>query len=231
MRSRSSEHSRFTLAAPAAFPARGSRLFQRLYAEGTAARPVAPETGPLGRVCALKKGGVCMPNASKEARVVEIKERFNAADAVIMADYRGLTVKEMQALRVKLREVGCDVRVYKNSLTEIAIRELALPNLDEFLEGPTAFVFVEGDPVTPAKTLTTFAKDHVALELKGGLVANQVVGLEGVKAIATLPSREELLAKLLGTIQNPLRGTVQVLAGPARAFVTVVDAIAKQKAA
>ena len=172
-----------------------------------------------------------MPTATKEARVVEIKDRFNAAEAVIMADYRGLSVKEMQELRVKLREVGCEVKVYKNSLTEIAIRELALPNMDEFLQGPTAFVFIDADPVAPAKALTAFAKEHEALELKGGLVQNQVVSAASVKAIATLPSREELIAKLLGTMQNPLRGNVQVLAGPARAFVTALDAIAKQKAA
>lgn len=172
-----------------------------------------------------------MPTETKETRVVEIKDRFNAAEAVIMVDYRGLTVKEMQELRGKLRELGCEAKVYKNSLTEIAIRELALPNMDEFLAGPTAFVFVVGDPVAPAKALTTFAKEHEALELKGGLVQNQVVGAEGVKAIAMLPSREELIAKLLGTMQNPLRGTVTVLAGPARAFATVLDAIAKQKAA
>jgi len=85
--------------------------------------------------------------------------------------------------------------------------------------------------VAPAKALAAFAKEHQALELKGGFVQNQVVGAAGVKAIATLPSREELVAQLLGTMQNPLTGTVRVLAGPARAFATVLDAIAKQKAA
>lgn len=172
-----------------------------------------------------------MPTVSKETKVAEIKERFDGAEAVIMADYRGLTVKEMQELRVKVRAVGGEIKVYKNSLTEIAIRELALPNMDAYLEGPTAFVFIGEDPVAPAKALTTFAKEHQALELKGGLVQNQVVDAAGVKAIAMLPSREELIAKLLGAMQNPLRGTVTVLAGPARAFVTVLDAIAKQKAA
>jgi len=172
-----------------------------------------------------------MPTANKEGLVSEIKDRFNAAEAVIMADYRGLTVKEMQALRVKVREAGGEIKVYKNSLTEIAIRELALPNMDEYLAGPTAFVFIDTDPVAPAKALTTFAKEHNALELKGGYVQSRVLGSEGIKAIAMLPSREELIAKLLGTIQQPLTGTVSVLAGPARAFATVLDAIAKQKAA
>jgi len=172
-----------------------------------------------------------MPTANKEALVAEIKDRFNESAAVIMADYRGLTVKQMQQLRTKVREVGGEIKIYKNSLTEIAVRELALPSMDEFLAGPTAFVFIEGDAVAPAKALTTFAKENPALELKGGFVQNQVVDSAGVKAIASLPSREELLAKLLGTMLNPLTGTVRVLSGPARAFVTVVDAIAKEKAA
>ena len=148
-----------------------------------------------------------------------------------MVDYRGLTVKEMQELRGSVRDTGGEIKVYKNSLTEIAIRELALPSMDEYLDGPTAFVFIAGDPVAPAKALATFAKAHQALELKGGFVQSQIVDAAGVKAIATLPSREELIAKLLGTMQNPLTGTVRVLSGPARAFATVLDAIAKQKAA
>lgn len=172
-----------------------------------------------------------MPTANKEALVAEIKDRFSSAEAILMIDYRGLTVKEMQQLRGKVREVGGDITVYKNSLTEIAIRELALPNMDAYLAGPTAFVFVDADPVAPAKALTAFAKEHQALELKGGYVENQVVDANGLKAIATLPSREELIAKLLGTMLNPLSSTVRVLSGTSRAFVTVLDAIAKDKAA
>lgn len=172
-----------------------------------------------------------MPTISKEERVSEIKERFNGSEAVIMADYRGLSVKQMEELRVRVREAGGEIKIYKNTLTEIAIRELALPSMDEFLAGPTAFVFIASDPVAPAKALTTFAKDNQALEIKGGFVQSQIVDSAGVKAIASLPTREELLAKLLGTMLNPLTGTVRVLSGPARAFVTVADAIAKQKAA
>ena len=103
--------------------------------------------------------------------------------------------------------------------------------MDEYLAAPTAFIFIAEDPVAPAKALNSFAKEHQALELKGGFVQSQVIDAAKVKAIATLPSREELVAKLLGTMQNPLTGTVRVLSGPARAFATVLDAIAKQKAA
>jgi large subunit ribosomal protein L10 len=172
-----------------------------------------------------------MPTAQKETLVDEIKDRFAASPSVLLADYRGLSVKQLQQLRVALREVGGELTVYKNSLTEIAMRELALPSLTEYLAGPTAFVFVDEDPVAPAKALTTFAKEHKALELKGGLVENQVVGADGVKAIATLPSREELIAKLLGTMLNPIVGFARVLNGPTEAFARTVQAVADQKAA
>jgi len=172
-----------------------------------------------------------MPTLQKEDKVVEIKDRFTGSGAVIMADYRGLTVKEMQALRNDLRAIGCELKVYKNSLTEIAIRELALPNMDAFLAGPTAIVFTGEDPVAPAKALVTFAKKHKALEVKGGLVENQVVDADGVKAIASLPSREELIAKLLGTMLNPIVGFARVLNGPVEAFARTVSAVADQKTA
>jgi large subunit ribosomal protein L10 len=172
-----------------------------------------------------------MPTVQKEDLVAAIKDRFAESPAVIMADYRGLSVKEMQQLRIALRAAGAEMTVYKNSLTEIAMRELAMPDMSEYLAGPTGFVFISGDPVAPAKALTAFAKDHKALEVKGGLVENQVIDAEGVKAIATLPSREELLAKLLGTMLNPIVGFARVLNGPVEAFARTVQAVADQKAA
>ena len=172
-----------------------------------------------------------MPTPEKEAAVEEIKDRFTSADSVILADYRGLSVKDMQELRSKLREAGSEMKIYKNRLTEIAVRELALPNMDEFLQGPTAFVFAMGDPVAPAKALTTFAKEHEVLEIKGGLVDNRVLEVSEIKTLAALPSREELIAKLMGTLQNPATKTVRVLGGPASAFARVLGAIAEQKQA
>ena len=172
-----------------------------------------------------------MPTTQKESLVEEIKDRFAASQAVILVDYRGLSVKELEMLRNKLREAGAELTVYKNSLTEIAMRELALPSISDQLAGPTAFVFSAEDPVAPAKALTVFAKDHKSLELKGGLVENQVIDAEGVKAIATLPSREELIAKLLRTMLNPIVGFARVLNGPTEAFARTVQAVADQKAA
>jgi len=171
-----------------------------------------------------------MATATKQETVAEIKEKLSAAKAVIMTDYRGLTVKEMQALRVKLREADSEIHVYKNTLTEIAVREMALPSMGELLSGPTAFVFGV-DPVAPAKVIMDFAKEHKALEVKGGFVENRIVDANGVKAIASLPSREQLVAQLLGTMLNPMGNLVRVLNGPAAAMARVLNAIAEQKQA
>ena len=173
-----------------------------------------------------------MPTPHKEAVVAEIREKFAAAAAVILADFRGLSVKDMQVLRNKLRETGAEVRVYKNSLSLIAVRDLGLQEgLTELLVGPTIFVFAPEDPVAPAKALVDFAKEHHALQVKGGLMDKAPLDAVGVKAVAALPSRDELLAMLLATMQNPLVGVVRVLNGPAEAFARVVKAIADQKEA
>lgn len=172
-----------------------------------------------------------MPTNAKTDKVAEIKNRLTGSTGVIMADYRGLTVKEMQELRSKVREAGGEVKVYKNTLTEIAVRELALPSMDEFLNGPTAFVFAGEDPVAPTKAVMGFAKEHKALEVKGGFVQNAIVDAAAVKAIAALPSRDELIAKLLGTMLNPLVNTVRVLNAPVGALARAINAVAQQKEA
>jgi large subunit ribosomal protein L10 len=173
-----------------------------------------------------------MPTPQKEALVAEIRGKLEGSAAVIVADYRGLSVKDMQQLRVKMREAGSEVVVYKNSLALIAVRDLGLPEeLGEMLVGPTVFAFASEEPVAPAKALMAFAKDHEALQVKGGLIESAVVDAARMKAVAALPSREELVAKLLGTMQNPITGFVRVLNGPAGAFARVLRAIADQKEA
>lgn len=172
-----------------------------------------------------------MPTVQKETLVEEIKSRLTSAEGVIMVDYRGLTVKEMQELRGNVRGAGGDITVYKNRLTQIALRELAMPSLDEYLTGPTAFVFAGSDAVAPAKALQDFSKAHPALEIKGGLVQNQVVDAAGVKMIASLPSREELVAQLMGVLLSPVRGFMGMANAPVSAFARVVQAVADQKAA
>jgi large subunit ribosomal protein L10 len=172
-----------------------------------------------------------MPTVQKEGLVDEIKERLAASGGIILADYRGLSVKEMQELRVKVRAAGADLKIYKNRLTQIALRELAMPVLDEYLAGPTALVFMTDDPVAPAKVLQEFAKGHPALEVKGGLVESQVVDAASVIAIALLPSREELIAKVMSLMISPIRGFMGMANAPASAFARVIQAVADQKAA
>lgn len=172
-----------------------------------------------------------MPTKAKEATVAEIKERFSEAGGVILADYRGLSVKEMQELRTKLREVGGEVKVYKNTLTEIALRELDRPPMGEMLIGPTAIFFAGEDPVAPAKAALEFAKVHKSLEIKGGFLDGEVIGADRVKAIASLPSREELIAMFMGTALGPVRGFMSVANAPVAAFARAVRAVADQKAA
>ncbi len=172
-----------------------------------------------------------MPTTQKQELVVEIKERLSSSGGVILADYRGLSVKDMRALRNSLRETGGEATVYKNSLAQIAFRELGLPNIDEFLAGPTVFVFTPEDPVATAKALLAFSKMNKVFAFKGGLIEGNVVSAESMKTIASLPSREELIAKLMGTMLNPIRGFMAMSNAPAGAFARVVKAVADQKAA
>ena len=111
------------------------------------------------------------------------------------------------------------------------MKELDMPNVDEILSGPSAFVFAEGDPVASAKAIKDFAKGNENLVIKGGIMDGAFVDAEAVEKIAALPSREELIAKLLGSLQNPLTQTVRVLNGPMEAFARCVNAIAEQKPA
>jgi len=172
-----------------------------------------------------------MPNDQKSAVVAEIKDKITGSGGIILADYRGLSVKEMQELRGLVREAGGEIKIYKNRLTVIALRELAMPTMDEHLVGPTAFVFTPEDPVAAAKALVNYAKQHDALEVKAGFLDNEVVDAASVKAIASLPSREELIAKLMGTLLNPVRGFMSMANAPAGALARAMKAVADQKAA
>lgn len=172
-----------------------------------------------------------MPNAEKVKLVAQIKEDIEAADAIWAVDYRGLSVKQSEELRKAVREQDAYFKIYKNSLTERALDELGLPALGEVLEGPTAFVFATGDPVASAKAIKGFAKENKALIVKGGILDGAAVTAQQVIAIADLPSREELIAKLLGTLSNATTGLVRVLNGPAEQFVRTLQAVADSKAA
>lgn len=170
-----------------------------------------------------------MPNAENVKLLEEIKEDLSGAGAMWVVDYRGLTVKQIQELRRAIRGADATMKVYKNTLMHLALKETDGPDIDAVLSGPSAFVFTGEDPVASAKVLRDYAKDNEALEIKGGMMDGAFLDVAQVQAVASLPSREELIAKLLGTISNPLVKTVRVLNGPMEAFARTVSAIAGQK--
>jgi len=163
--------------------------------------------------------------------VDEIREKLQQSTLSVLTDYRGLNVVEVTDLRSQLREAGIEFKVVKNTLTWLAAKEIGLDTLRPYLEGPTAIAYSRTDPVAPARILSGFAKNHKALDIKAGVLEGQVISQELVKELADLPSRDHLLAKLLGTLQAPLAGLVNVLNGPIRNFVYVLDAVRLQKEA
>ena len=170
-----------------------------------------------------------MPTQQKAAQIEEIKERFQEASAVLLVDFRGMTVKQTEKMRRDLAEVGASMKVYKNTLATIALRELELPEMPEYLAGPTAFVLGGADAAAAAKVVKNTAADTKILQIKGGLMGQNVLSVDDVKALAELPSHDELVAKLLGTLQNPIAQFVRVLQGPAESFARVLGAIAETK--
>lgn len=166
----------------------------------------------------------------KEQTVADIKEKLEHSTSVVLTDYRGLNVAKVTKLRTQLRDAGIEYRVLKNTLTSRAAHQLGLEQLDSYLEGPTAIAFSK-DPVAPAKILFDFAKTNKELEIKAGILEGKVIDVNQVKALADLPSREQLLAKVLGAMQSPLYGMAAVLNGPLRNFVYALEAIRKQKEA
>jgi large subunit ribosomal protein L10 len=171
-----------------------------------------------------------MPTARKEAAVGELAEKLASAKNLFFTDYAGLTVGEITKLRGELRKDGSTYAVVKNTLFRIAAGDLA-PQLEEFLAGPTGVVFAGQDPVAPAKALKTFSDQVKKLSVKAAYIDGKIVDPKQVDVLAKLPPKIDLLAKLVGTIANPLRGLVTVLSGNQSGLVRVLDAIREQKEA
>ncbi len=170
-----------------------------------------------------------MARPDKVAAVAEIKEKLSKSKGVIIADYRGLNVAQATELRKQLRDAGVEYRVVKNTLTILAAKESGLDDMVSLLSGPTAIAFGYGDPVAPAKVLSEFARTNKALEIKGGVLEGRLLDVDGVKALAILPSREELLGQVARGMQSPIAGLVNVLQGTIRNFVYALEAVRKQK--
>ena len=151
-------------------------------------------------------GGGSMPNIQAKQQVVnEISEKFNESESAVLVDYRGLTVEEVTALRKELRDNDIDYKVYKNTLARRAIEGSDFEGLHDTLVGPTAIAFGKEDVVAPAKVLHNFAKDHEALEIKGGVIQGAVASLDEIKELSTLPDYDGLVSMLLSVLQAPVR--------------------------
>ncbi len=161
----------------------------------------------------------------KEAKVAEIKEKLEKSQSVILASYQGLTVEEDTQLRKNLREAGVEYKVYKNTLVTLAAKELGLEAISEYLEGPVSIAFGYEDATAPARILNDFAKDHKKLELKAGIVEGQIFDKEKVSQLATIPSKEVLIAKLLGSIKAPLSNLAYLLSAIKMTREEIIQAI------
>lgn len=169
-----------------------------------------------------------MPTAVKAAQIEDLVERLGRSQLTIIADYRGLSVDALQGFRARLKPLDAEFKVAKNTLTRIAAAQVGIEGLDPQLEGPTAILFAYGDIVAPAKAISEFARTSRILQVRAGVLNNQVLTPADVEAISSLPPREELLGKLVGLLASPMTRTVGVLSGPARSVVYLGNARVEQ---
>ena len=170
------------------------------------------------------------PNADKVALVGEISNLFAGADAVLLTEYRGLTVKRLGELRAALRPAGAQFRVFKNTLVRIAAHRNGL-DADSMLVGPTAIAFVKGDAVEVAKILRDFAKTNQNLIVKGGVLGTKMLTAAQVSSLADMPPRQQVLAEIAGLFAAPLSQFASLLGAPPRDFAYALSALADKKEA
>jgi large subunit ribosomal protein L10 len=169
----------------------------------------------------------------QKERVVEgLAARMREAPAMIVTDYRGLTVTQVATVRRSLHEAGATFHVAKNTLARIAAKQADRPDLVALLEGPTAIAFVAEDPAAAAKKLTELVRQTRILQVRGAVMNGQTLSAEDVRALGELPPRDVLQAQVVGAIAGPLQGAYNVLAAPLREFLVVLDQyIEKRQAA
>jgi len=164
----------------------------------------------------------------KQAMVSEVSAKLKGAQSVIVAEYRGLDVGRVTQLRSKARKSGLYLRVLKNTLARRAVKGTPFEKLAEKMVGPLMYGIAQ-DPVAGAKVIAEFAKEHEQFVIKAGAMPNTVMSVQDIKALATLPSREELLAKLLGTMQAPMVKLVRTMNEVPGKFVRALAAVRDQK--
>lgn len=167
----------------------------------------------------------------KKGEVAELSEKIKKAQAFVLADYRGINVQDDTQMRNDLRKANVEYKVVKNTLTKFAAEENGLNDLLPHLEGPTAIAISYTDPIAPAKILNEYSKKNDKIKLKAGYVEGKVIDIEGIKSLANIPSREELIAKMLGSFNAPISGFVNVLNGNIRGLVVALNAIAEKQGA
>jgi len=170
-----------------------------------------------------------MNREEKAAAVSERNEAMGTATNAFLIQFRGITVPQVTELRKQIRETNSRYVVVKNTLALIAVKDSPLTKLKDFFKGETAVAFNSTDGVVLAKALTKFAKDVPAVQFKGALLAGQVVPASQIQAIASLPSRDELLSKLLYLMQHPIRGLAVVLNANIRNIAVVIDQVRQQR--
>jgi large subunit ribosomal protein L10 len=171
-----------------------------------------------------------MPNVRNQGAVKSLVEKFKAMKGLILTEYHGLKVEEISELRSKLRVLGSEYVIVKNTLSKIALKQAGIQACEDF-SGPIALVIEHGDVLSPAKVVVDFSKTHAKLKVKAGLLEGKFIDTAAIEQLSTLPSREVLLAKMLGSMNAPMTGFVNVLVANIRGLVTVLDAIAKKQAA
>ncbi len=168
-------------------------------------------------------------NREEKARVIEELTEKLKGGSVVFVDYKGMNVAQSTRLRARSRESGVEFVVAKNTLAQRAANQAGVEGISEYLVGPTALAFSE-DPVAGAKVMAEFSDEIGTFELKGGLLdGDQVVDAEGVVALSRLPEREQLIAQVVGGIQSPIAGLVNVLNGTIRNLAVVLNQVAEQK--
>lgn len=172
-----------------------------------------------------------LTRSQKEDIVKDLTEQIKSSKAIVFADYRGVKTNDINELKSRLKKEGTNLQVIKKKLVEISLKNAQIENVDvKSFEGQLAVSISDADEVAPAKVLSKFAKENENLKILGGVLGNKGMDAREVAALAKLPSKEELLAKLVGTLNAPVSGFVNVLAGNVRGLVNVVKAIADSKA-
>jgi large subunit ribosomal protein L10 len=171
-----------------------------------------------------------MPTEAKRAAVAELKEELSRSNATIVADYRGLTVSDLGAIRRSLREQGVSYRVVKNRLARIAAQEAGRGELGEMLDGPTGLAIGGEDEVALARTFLDAVRPYRTVVVRGALIGSQRIDSESVTRLSRLPAREILLAQLAGGMASPLAGLASLFAAPLRNLAYGLQQVADQKA-